>query len=424
MTAGAASSASLSPKGGHTPRNGKSSTLRISPTRPKGPVTPMVGPTGEQSPVHWRAQPPPQSASSSLFGLFTQKPAGSSASTVASNRAPSMADSLYGGLEDMAEPSRLVSPHDARDFSRKTQEVVKSAEVYRRKIEELSAAAADFGEALDTCSRTKGARAGTGSTASDLQTAGGLHLLISNHARLLAKSVESKISQPLAREVQDYNARVSRQENEFKVTLREKIKALRTTESTRAVNARRNLRNLVEYRTTLLDLTSQIDDINRCKFEFLGDLHTEAEDLGAHICRSLASTVTAEIEIFDGIARKGWSGGGLDNLLGGCPDPFEGEAHKDEDEPQRDPTPSPESPTPERDTDTNLFSVLPRSQSILPAGGHPDLSDLTLDHDIAGLPNDQDHASDNEGPANTDTDALDELDRDSQNQAQDDGSPN
>lgn len=379
-----ADSASLASPGARSTRRAQHedrSPLRISPTRPKGPVTPVVGHSHSQSPVEWRAQPPPRSATSSLFGYFMSKPEVSSASTVASNRAPSMADSLYGGLEDMAEPSRLVSPQDAREFARKSDNVVRTAEVYRQKIQELSAAAAEFGDALDACSRTKGARAGSGSTAGDLQTAGGLHLLVSNHFNLLARSVETKLSQPLSREVREYNSRVSSRENQFKVTLRQKIRALRSTESARSSSTRQKLRNLVQYRSTLLDLTSQVDDINRCKFEFLGDLHNEAEDLGSHIRRSLASTVTAEIEIFDGIARKGWSGGGLDNLLGGCPDPFEGEPASVDEDPPHEPTPSPETPTPERDVDNNLFSVLPRSRSILPAGGQPDLSDLTLEHD-------------------------------------------
>lgn len=306
-----------------------------SPHRPRGPSAPNDPQIAREhaGPVNDSKKNYAGSSRSSLFGLFRRQPkrqpshaslrpqTGSTASTASVN------DSFYGAFDNMSldmSVNPLESPQQAKDTGRKVENMLAAAAKYRKAMETLSEASAEFGNTLYECAHTKGAASGTTSLPdhhvdSDLQASGGLHLLISNHANLLASSLEQQLELPIQEDHKQFKEKLQARESEFRVALRQKTQALNRADGQRHRSARRNL---AAYRSTLLDLTSQIDDISRLKFEFLGDLHAYTTDLAESLHASMASTVTAEIEVFESIARKGWSGGGLDGLLAGCPDPF------------------------------------------------------------------------------------------------------
>lgn len=306
-----------------------------SPQRPRGPSAPNDPQLAREhaEPVNDSKKNYAGSSRSSLFGLFRRQPkrqasraslrpqAGSTAGTASVN------DSYYGAFDNMSldmSVNPLESPQQAKDTGRKVENMLAAAAKYRKAMENLSEASAEFGNTLYECAHTKGAASGATSLPdhhvdSDLQASGGLHLLISNHANLLASSLEQQLELPIQEDHRQFKEKLQAREAEFRVSLRQKTQALNRADNQRNRGARRNL---TAYRSTLLDLTSQIDDISRLKFEFLGDLHAYTTDLAESLHASMASTVTAEIEVFESIARKGWSGGGLDGLLAGCPDPF------------------------------------------------------------------------------------------------------
>ena len=303
----------------------------VSPRRPRGPASaasPSVAP--EHGAVD-SGKNYAGSSRSSLFNLFRRQP---SRADLTAPRAPQSvrstgADSYYGAFDNISVGTTvtgLQSPHQAHETAGKTQRLLAAAANYRQSIETMSSAAAEFGSALYECADTKGAAAGQTSLPehavdADLQAAAGLHLLIANHVRILAASVVSNVEDPLDIEFKRYEDRIAAKEREFKATLTRKMSFLRQSDAQRQRDARKR-GNLGSYRSKLLDLTYQIDDINRLKVEFLGDIHALSTELAERTHASIASLVTAEIEVAENIARKGWTGGGLDGLLAGCPDPF------------------------------------------------------------------------------------------------------
>ena len=79
---------------------------------------------------------------------------------------------------------------------------------------------------------------------------------------------------------------------------------------------------MYEYKNSLLELTSQIDDIDDLKLQYFQSAYDLVENTSSQIVQYVSSIARAEVEIYEGIARKGWSGGGLDSLIATGPDPF------------------------------------------------------------------------------------------------------
>lgn len=359
------------------PSQQKTSPQIESPERPKGPSRPSIKVQSNSQQSGW-FHPTVHSASKSLFRLF-RSPSSTSINTLPVALGPdgsraSITDSLCDGFD---ASGNLLSPKDARVVIGKIDGVATAAERFQAAIKEMAAASADLGTALDDLSKSNGLE----SVSSGISAAGGLQLLVSNHAQLLAASVGERFVEPSRRELDNYKEDLKTREQSFQSELRHRTTSLRKAETLTQRQSRSRNRNLAAYRSTLLDLTSQIDDINRLKYDFLSDLYISASDLGEQIERSAASMVTAEIEIYDSIARKGWSGNGLDDLIAGCPDPFES-IDNDEEEPDHPvainvaTSQSPDfgssgRPVGSNSPPNNLFSVLPPT-SILPKQDHED----------------------------------------------------
>lgn len=64
-----------------------------------------------------------------------------------------------------------------------------------------------------------------------------------------------------------------------------------------------------------MDLTSKLDGLTTIHADHSRSLLRESQHTSGHIAEASCSLVRAELDIFEGLARKGWTGGGLDDLL-------------------------------------------------------------------------------------------------------------
>lgn len=253
--------------------------------------------------------------SSSRFNMF-RKPSVSSLGTVTST----IASTSYaaGVANNHPDLPALITSREVTETIKSYTEVVSAAQRYREALLTVSSAAAEFGAALEDCARCKGA----GSSAESLHAAGGLHYLVSNHQQILAKSIQRTFEVPVRRQVDLFKSTMASNDESFKKELKVKTKQLKQHELENIRLSRMRVRNLAAYRNSLLELTSQIDDIDRLKYEHFCQAYDAAQTTSTNILTYAASVVRAEVEIYEGIARKGWSGGGLDDLISACPDPF------------------------------------------------------------------------------------------------------
>lgn len=105
-------------------------------------------------------------------------------------------------------------------------------------------------------------------------------------------------------------------------------------------------RDVGKFRSHLVDLTLKLDGLTTLHGQHSRNLLRESQDVSIKIVESSSSLVRAEVDIFESLARKGWTGGGLDDLLGKGVDLFSSEPETHQSETNK------------------LFSILP-SKSIL-----------------------------------------------------------
>lgn len=212
--------------------------------------------------------------------------------------------------------------------------------------------------------------------------AGGLQYLIASNTHILSESLYRGFEVPLLHELDSYKEKTAENEERYKNEANEKSKELRRREADHLKLARQRKRSgysplfrqldyfsswtstaaadghedLSAFRSALVDLTRQIDELDNLKYAHYRSALSLAQDTSTRILDSSALVVRAEIEIFEKIAQKGWdSSGGLDDLISRSADPFAPEAGNGS------------------NGEGEIFSILP-SHSILPSPQGPGMS--------------------------------------------------
>lgn len=221
----------------------------------------------------------------------------------------------------------LITTQEISDTLSCYSDVLQAAKHYREAINQAAVAAAQFGEALEECSKCKGA----GKSSDGLLAAGGLQYMVSNHEQILARSIETSFEEPVKEQLDVLKSTAEKNENQFKNQLKQQTRQLRAQEKSIEKLAQKKIRNLSEYRLSLQDLTSQIDEIDHLKYNYFQSAYDLVQNTSTKILGHASSVVRAQVEINEGIARKGWSGGGLDDLISTCPDPFADQQEQEED---------------------------------------------------------------------------------------------
>lgn len=112
-------------------------------------------------------------------------------------------------------------------------------------------------------------------------------------------------------------------------------------------------RDVGVFREHLVQLTQKLDGLTMLHGGHSRGLLRDCQDTSMRIVDCSAGLVRAEVDIFEALARKGWSGGGLDELLEKGRDLFANELDTVSD------------PHAQNAHGTKIFSILPQNRSIL-----------------------------------------------------------
>lgn len=211
-------------------------------------------------------------------------------------------------------------------------EVLSSAKSYRLALAALSTAASAFGSALESCARLKEARADAlgppaaaslsnsfnakGScTADSLLAAAGVHHLVANHQQILSETVYRSFEVPLLHELDKWRRDVEDEEEGYVRAVKKQSQEIRRLEKEGLKLHRQRRRDVAKFRSHLVELTTKLDGLTTLNAEHARTLLRESQDTSVKILDASCSLVRAEVDIFESLARKGWSGGGLDDLL-------------------------------------------------------------------------------------------------------------
>jgi hypothetical protein len=190
--------------------------------------------------------------------------------------------------------------------------------------------------------------------------ASGVHHLIANHQQILSETVYRNFEVPLLHEIDGWRRRMEEEEVTYQRAVKEMSKDIRRMEKEGLRLHKQRKRDVAKFRGHLVDLTTKLDGLTSLHGEHSRTLLRDSQETSVKIVESCSSLVRAEVDIFEALARKGWSGGGLDDLLDRGVDLFANEPE-----------------TGLGDSSSKLFSILPQ-RSIL--------ADAVSDHTSGNRP--------------------------------------
>ncbi|KAK9388716.1 hypothetical protein V1515DRAFT_597791 [Lipomyces mesembrius] len=215
-------------------------------------------------------------------------------------------------------PKIIVTKDDIKNNVAAYETLLSAAAALRTALAAVAHAENQFGTALETCAKCRGAS----ESEDGLSGAAGLQYLAANHHKILSESFTKGFEQPVQAEVDSYAKLTKEHEDKFQKEVISRTKELRKTEKQNVKLGKKKQRNLALYRSALMDLTAQVDGLEKLKYEYFKYSLDITQDISAKILKQATGIVRAEVEIFEGIARKGWIGEGLDDILSNSTDPF------------------------------------------------------------------------------------------------------
>ncbi|KAH0435653.1 hypothetical protein CcaCcLH18_04762 [Colletotrichum camelliae] len=235
----------------------------------------------------------------------------------------------------------ILTKADLEQSQTSYTDLLQTAKAYRQALATLSTAASAFGSALESCARLKEARAeslsasshpggggggllsssfpGPGSntacTADLLLSASGVHHLIANHQQILSETVYRDFEVPLLHELDKWRQRVDDEEEVYVREVQARSREIQKLEKDGLKLHKQRRRDVGKFRAHLVELTTKLDGLTALHGDHARTLLRESQDTSGRILDASCSLVRAEVDIFESLARKGWTGGGLDELL-------------------------------------------------------------------------------------------------------------
>ncbi|XXH03174.1 hypothetical protein Hte_009570 [Hypoxylon texense] len=227
----------------------------------------------------------------------------------------------------------VLTKNDLEQSQLAYSDLLATAKSYRVALAALSTAASAFGSALEACARLKESRADAlgppggasltnsfttkGSCTADLLLgASGVHHLIANHQQILSETVYRSFEVPLLHELDRWRRAIEDEDEAYRREAAQRSREIRRLEK-EGLRLRRQQRrrDVAQFREHLVALTGRLDGLTALHADHARALLRDSQETSARILDASCSLVRAEVDIFEGLARKGWTGGGLDELL-------------------------------------------------------------------------------------------------------------
>ncbi|KAI1212564.1 uncharacterized protein F4807DRAFT_457360 [Annulohypoxylon truncatum] len=227
----------------------------------------------------------------------------------------------------------VLTKSDLEQSQQAYSDLLATAKSYRIALSALSNAASAFGSALESCARLKESRADalgppggaslTNSfttkntcTADLLLGASGVHHLVANHQQILSETVYRSFEVPLLHELDRWRRAIEDEDETYKREAAARSREIRRLEKEGLkLHRQSRRRDVAKFREHLVALTSKLDGLTALHADHARTLLRDSQETSARILDASCSLVRAEVDIFEGLARKGWTGGGLDDLL-------------------------------------------------------------------------------------------------------------
>lgn len=250
----------------------------------------------------------------------------------------------------------IVTQKDFHNSIATYKQLLTKAAALRTSLETVSHAANEFGRALEDTIKEAPKVVNTRTVCDGISNAGGLQYMIGSNQQILSRMIATNFEEPLAERINQLKIEYETNHTHYQSEIKAKSRLLREKEIENIKLSKLKTRNLNTYKNNLLHLTNHLDEIDRLKYDYYHEINSMIEKFNQdHLLIRTGSLVRAQLEIFEGIAKKGWSGGGLDELLAISPDLFEASYDSDDGashHPYDDPTSKANNLTTDQDVDT------------------------------------------------------------------------
>ncbi|CEJ90844.1 Putative Phospholipid-binding protein [[Torrubiella] hemipterigena] len=226
----------------------------------------------------------------------------------------------------------ILTKNDLANSQQAYSDLLASAKAYRQALASISTAASEFGSALEACARLKESRAeplGPSSgaslaasfttkgacTADNLLATAGVHHLVANHHQILSETVYRSFEVPLLHDLDRWQAVIDDEEDTYQQKIKTQAKEVKRLEKEGMKLHKQKRRDVARFRAHLVELTSKLDGLTTLHGDHARTMLRESQETSSRIVDASCSLVRAEVDIFESLAKKGWSGGGLEDIL-------------------------------------------------------------------------------------------------------------
>jgi hypothetical protein len=148
-----------------------------------------------------------------------------------------------------------------------------------------------------------------------LMSASGVHHLIANHQQILSETVYRSFEVPLLHDLDKWQTVIDDEEETYQQRIKAQSKEIKRLEKEGLKLHKQRRRDVARFRAHLVELTTKLDGLTTMHADHASTMLRESQETSSRIVDASCSLVRAEVDIFESLARKGWSGGGLDDLL-------------------------------------------------------------------------------------------------------------
>lgn len=216
----------------------------------------------------------------------------------------------------------IITGKEFKGITKSYEEILEKATKLRKALVEASSAASEFGNSLENVINDHPKVSNMKSVCNGIINGGSLQHVIGANQDILSKLISENFEIPLKKELAKLREEYASHLQSYQQEIKSKSKKLRQRELENIKIYRSKTRNLNLYKNNLMNLTGQIDEIDRFKYDFYQEVNAMIESFNKELLTRTGSLVRAELEVYEGIAKKGWTGGGLDDLLEISPDIF------------------------------------------------------------------------------------------------------
>ena len=213
----------------------------------------------------------------------------------------------------------LITRRDVQLTHETMNQLHKTSQQLAHSLAQVSQHASDMAMQLENFARLKGCN---DKTAEKFMNASGLFHLLGNHEVIMCDLIHSCLGDDLVDLMDEFRVRGKKLQNAFSAKCKEQSQKLKIQEKFNNKFSKQNVRNLISYRESLNNLQLQLDQFEMLKIDYYNDSYRLVESYCSKVLDKLACIARAQVEISENIARKGWAGGGLDELLIDADDPF------------------------------------------------------------------------------------------------------